>query len=142
MRVVLYFACLVFVVVYAWRRGGRPEQAGALVLLLGSLLTMAAGSPAILRFASIEFGILVVDLMVLAAFLALALSSDRYWPLWTAALQLIGVLAHLAKAADLEMPRFGYAFLQAVWSYPMMLTIVIGTQSFQRTRLLRHVEGT
>jgi len=142
MRVLFYFCCLLATLAFAWWRGGRAERLGALFLVAGSLLTMLAGSPAARRFASVETGILVVDVAILAAFLWLALFSDRYWPLWIAALQLIGVLAHFAKLADLEMPRNGYAFLQAIWSYPMMLAIMIGTLSFHRARIRKIVEGT
>ena len=135
MRVLLYFACLIALTAYAWQRGGREERWGAFLLLGGSLLTLLAGSPAGRRFVDVETGILLVDIAVLLGFLALALLSDRYWPLWTAALQLIGLLGHLAKLADLDMPRNGYSFLQAFWSYPMMLTIAIGTwRHHRRTR--------
>ena len=132
MRVLLYFACLIALTAYSWRRGGREERWGAILLLGGSLLTMLAGSPAGLRFVDVETWILIVDIAVLLGFLALALLSDRYWPLWTAALQLIGTLGHLAKLADLDMPRNGYSFLQAFWSYPMMLTIAIGIWRYHR----------
>ena len=132
MRVLLYFACLFAMAGYAWWQGDKEERWGALLLLAGSLLTLLAGSPAGRRFTSVETGILLVDATVLLGFLALALLSDRYWPLWTAALQVIGVLGHLAKLADLDMPRNGYSFLQAFWSYPMMLTIVIGTWHHHR----------
>lgn len=142
MRVLFYFGCLLATLAYAWWRGGRPERLGALLLIAGSLLTMLAGSPAVRRFASVETGILLVDFATLAAFLWLALFSDRYWPLWIAALQLIGVLAHFAKLADLEMPRNGYAFLQAFWSYPMMLAIVIGTRSSHKARTRKIAGGT
>ena len=142
MRVLFFFGCLLATVAYAWLRGGKTERLGALLLVAATLLTILAGSPAVRRFASVETGILVVDVAILAAFLWLALFSDRYWPLWIAALQLIGVLAHFAKLADLEMPRNGYAFLQAFWSYPMMLAIVIGTRSFHRERTRKIAGGT
>ncbi|HEX8256595.1 MAG TPA: hypothetical protein VF589_03110 [Allosphingosinicella sp.] len=129
-----YFFCLFAIVAYALWRGGKWEKLGALTLLAGSILTLIAVSAASRRFADVETGILLVDAAVLAAFLAIALRSDRYWPLWTAALQLIGLLGHFAKLADLEMPRNGYGFLQAFWSYPMMLTILIGTWNQHRAQ--------
>jgi hypothetical protein len=134
MRVLFYFFCLFAIVAYAFWRGGKWERLGALTLLAGSILTLIAVSAASRRFADVETGILLVDAAVLAAFLAIALRSDRYWPLWTAALQLIGLLGHFAKLADLEMPRNGYGFLQAFWSYPMMLTILVGTWNQHRAR--------
>lgn len=125
----LFAACLLACCIYAAARGGPPERIGALVLLVGSVLSTALMSPAASRFSGVEMGVLAVDVAVLFAYLALALLTDRYWPLWTAALQLIGVLAHIARLADPDMLRNGYAFLLAFWSYPMLLTIVLGTWS-------------
>ena len=127
---------------YALLRGGWPERAGALILLAGSILTAAAMSPAAGRFATVELGVLAVDLLVLAAFVAVALKSDRYWPLWTSALQFAGVLVHLARLADPEMMRNGYAFLLAVWSYPMLVTIAVGTRAHRQRVKRRSAETT
>jgi hypothetical protein len=99
-------------------------------------------SPAAGRFATVELGVLAVDLLVLAAFVAVALKSDRYWPLWTSALQFAGVLVHLARLADPEMMRNGYAFLLAVWSYPMLVTIAVGTRAHRQRVKRRSAETT
>ena len=132
MRMLIFAACLLACCVYAFARGGRPEKIGAFTLLAGSILSAAAMSPAAGRFASVEVGVLLIDLVVLAVFVALALLTDRYWRLWVSALQLIGVLAHAARLADPEMMRNGYAFLLAVWSYPMLLAIALGTRACHR----------
>lgn len=134
MRMLLFAACLLACCIYAAARGGTPERLGAFILLAGSLLSAALMSPAASRFSGLEAGVLAVDVLVLLAYVALALFTDRYWPLWTAALQLIGVLAHLAKLGDPDMLRNGYAFLLAFWSYPMLLTIVLGTRAHHKRR--------
>ena len=51
-------------------------------------------------YAHVEGGALLVDLAVLAAFVAVALRSDRFWPLWVAGLQLTTSVAHFLKAID------------------------------------------
>jgi hypothetical protein len=138
LRVVIYYALLMSVVAYAFRRGGWPERAAALTILVGSVLTQVALSPFAGRFGGVEFSVLLVDLAALAAFVALALKSDRYWPIWIAAFQLIGVLAHLARMADPTMMRTGYAVILALWSYPMLALIAIGTwRHHRRTRITR-----
>lgn len=133
MRVIFYYSLLTLVLVYALARGGRSERAGAAILFIGSVLTDVAFVPGILHFVSVERGVLVVDVGVLAAFVILALRSDRYWPIWIAALQLIGTLAHFAKLADPTMMPVGYAFLLAAWAYPMLALIAIGTWRHRRT---------
>lgn len=142
MRMIVFACCLLACCGYALVRGGWPERVGALTLLLGSLLTAAAMSPAAGRFASVEVGVLAVDLIVLAIFVGLALGTDRFWPLWVAALQVIGVLAHLARLADSEMMRNGYAFLLAIWGYPMLVAIALGTRAHHRRVRSRSVYPT
>ena len=134
MRMILFAVLLSACLLYALARGGWPERAGALLLAAGSVLTLAVNSPLAERYAGVEIGILVVDVGVLLGFLGIALFSDRYWPLWTTALQLLVVLAHLAKLGDPEMMRNGYGFLMAAWSYPQLLAIALGTMAHQRSR--------
>jgi hypothetical protein len=132
MRILVYWTCLLALVAYALLRGGRPEKAAALVLLAGSAMTWVMASPLGLRFTGVETGVLLVDLAVLAGFTAIALRSDRTWPLWLTALQLIGTLAHAARLADLALPPVAYGIVMAMWSYPMMLTIALGVRGRQR----------
>ncbi len=132
MRNLIFLVLLLSVLGYALARGGRTERLGALILFVGSLLSYAALSPAAKRWADVELSVLAVDLAILVAFVILALKSDRYWPIWIASLQLIGVLAHFAKLAEPAMMRTGYAFILAVWSYPMLALIAAGTWRHDR----------
>lgn len=134
MRMLLFAALLIGCLAYALLRGGWPERAGALNLFLGSVLTVAVNSPLSTRYTSVETGIFAVDVAVFLVFLAIALISDRFWPLWTTALQLLVVMAHLAKLADPEMLRPGYGFLMAAWSYPQLLAIALGVRARNRRR--------
>ena len=65
-------------------------------------------------------------MVCLAAFLILALRAERYWPLWVAALQVIGTAGYFVKLADPDVIRRAYAFALAFWSYPMLLLIALG----------------
>jgi hypothetical protein len=134
MRMILFGVLLIACLLWALARGGAPERAGALLLVAGSMLTVAVNSPLSERYANVELGILVVDVAVLAGFLTLALFTDRYWPLWTTSLQILVVLAHLAKLGDPEMMRNGYGFLIAAWSYPQLLAIFLGTSAHHRNK--------
>lgn len=132
MRALFFLTCLVGVIVYAWAKGGNSERYAGMALLVASLLTALVASPEAHRFTTIETGVFIVDLGLLFAFVVIVLKSDRYWPIWLAALQLIIVLAHLARLADPAMMRTGYAFLMAVWSYPQVALIAFGTWNQQR----------
>ena len=128
----VFAALLAACTLYALARGGWPERVGAVNLALGSVLTLAVNSPLAIRYASVEIRIFLVDLAVFAVFLLIALLSDRFWPLWTTALQLLVVMAHLARLADPEMIRPGYGFLMAAWSYPQLLAIALGVRARRR----------
>jgi hypothetical protein len=122
---------------YAIFRGGAPERIGATVLLVGSALTFVAVSGPASRFTSVENGVFAVDVLALLTFLILALRAERWWPIWTAALQTIGTTAHAVKLVDPTVIRWAYAFALAFWSYPMLFLLVIGTWNHQR-RLARN----
>jgi len=128
----LYYAFLALSWIYALRSGGAPERIGATVLVAGSLLTLAAAVSSSTHYGSVEFGVFLVDVATLVAFLALALRAERYWTLWIAALQLIGTAGHAVKLVDPNVIPRAYAFVTVFWSYPMLLLIVIGTYRHQK----------
>jgi len=133
----LYFDTLLIACCgYAWWRGGAPERIAATILFGGVLLTHFAYSDWSRRWSSVEEGVLAVDLLVLAAFLALALSAERFWVLWMTAFHLIGTTGHLVKLADVTLIPWGYAFMIAVPSYPICLLIALGTWK-HRQRAMR-----
>ena len=115
---------------YAVIRGGHPEWLGATILAIFSVLT-AVAIPDATSFRFLESGALVVDLLCLAAFVMLALRADRFWPLWVAALQLLGVASHGVKLSEPDLMPRTYAFMLAIWSYPMIFLMIIGTSRHQ-----------
>jgi len=123
-----YLVALISSCAFAIRFGGISERYGAAIMLIGSFLTAVAG-----LFASgwhnTEIGVLLVDIAVLAAFLTLALHSDKYWPLWTTAFQVIGVATHLARLIDPAIIPRAYSMAQGFWAYPMLAALVIGARA-------------
>lgn len=136
----LYYSLLLLCWGYALLRGGAPERAGTTIVLVGSLLTLAAVSSQARSYASVETGVFLVDAATLVAFLILALRAERFWPLWLTALQLLGITGHLVKAADPGLIPKAYAFAAIFWSYPMLLILVLGTWRHQRRLALHGVD--
>jgi hypothetical protein len=129
-----YILLLIYLVIllsscgYAIRFGGKSEVYGATIMVVGSFLTPIVGYFFDSRWRSTEFGVLLVDIGVLSLFLALALRSDKYWPLWTTAFQVIGVVTHLARFVDPGIIPRAYSIAQGFWAYPMLVALVIGAR--------------
>ena len=126
-RVWLFYAIQIAASGYAILKGGAPERLTGLALLL------AAGSTGLIQrtipalFSGLEVGVMLVDLTLLAVMTVITLKADRFWPAWVTALQAVGTGAHLARAVSPDVIRLVYAVLSAVWSYPIVLLLVIGT---------------
>lgn len=131
----IFWTLLFATFAYALWRGRSDERIAATVCVLASIATRFAISPLTQRYTDIEIGLLIVDAGVLVAFVALALRSQRFWPLWVAGLQLTSSLSHLMKVIELDLLPRVYAAAAVFWSYPILLIIVIGTwRSHNRAR--------
>jgi hypothetical protein len=111
---------------YALWHGGGPERAVAIAFLIAFAATTAVNLPMARRFYTVSTGVFLVDLILFAALVAIALKADRYWPLLVASLQAVTVAAHLAKLADPDLIRRAYSMMIAMWSYPQLLLLVLG----------------
>ena len=127
MNPLLYWTILALCCGYALLRGRADERIAAGVCIVASVVSVIVLSPMAVRYASVETGELAVDLLVLSTFVAVALRSDRFWPLWIAGLQLTTTLAHILKAMSLDLLPFAYGAAERFWSYPILIVIAVGT---------------
>lgn len=141
MSPILYWTLLILTCGYALYRGGRYERIVAAVCVVGSLATVAVNSPLSRLYADVEGGALLVDIAVLAAFIAVALISDRFWPLWVAGLQLTTSVAHFLKAIDPDLVPMAYGLAVRFWSYPILIILFVGAWRGHR-RLQRNAPRT
>lgn len=126
MSPILYWSLLILSCGYALYRGGRYERLVAVICIVATVATMAVNSPLNRMYADVEQGALLVDLAVLAAFIAVALVSDRFWPLWVAGLQLTTSFAHFLKAIDPHLVPLAYGAAVRFWGYPILLILFFG----------------
>ena len=122
-----FLAILLSTFAYALWRGQSDERIAASVCLLATVATRFAISPLNERYTGVEIGLLLIDGAVLAAFVAIALRSKRFWPLWIAGLQLTSSLSHLMKVVEFDLLPRAYAAAAVLWSYPILLIIIFGT---------------
>jgi hypothetical protein len=112
---------------YALWRGRSDERIVALVCIAATAASRLAFHPLSVRYTGVETGLLIIDLAVLAAFVFVALRSPRFWPLWVAGLQLTESTAHVMKAIDESLLPIAYGAAIALWSYPILVILALGT---------------
>ena len=122
-----YWTLLAVTCGYALWRGRTDERIIAIVCIAASIISTMVLSPLASRYAQVETGELVVDGLVLATFVLVALRSDRFWPLWIAGLQLTSSTAHFLKSVQLDLMPEAYAAATRFWSYPILVILAIGT---------------
>ena len=135
-RIYIFWVMLLLTCAYALWRGRSDERIVASVCLLASLATRFAISPLQERYASVETGLMAIDALVLLVFVWIALRSQRFWPLWIAGLQLTNSISHVLKLVDLDLMPRAYGAAAALWSYPILLILAVGTwRGHQRSRI-------
>ena len=137
-----YWLLLAAVSAYAFLRGRVDERLAAVICIVATFVTWLFNSPMQQRFSGVEVGVLAADMVALVGFTALALRSERFWPLWVAGLQLTTILAHALKAIHFDLVPQAYAAAARFWVYPIFLIIVVGTwRSHQGARGKPQTDG-
>src|SRR3954462_1711496 len=132
----VFYGILLASCIYAAVKGGGPEKSVAAIYAISAILSSEFVSGRSVRFGSVETGVFIVDLAMLVALAVIAFRANRFWPLWVTALQAVDAAGHAVKLIDPTVIRPAYASILALWSYPMILILVIGTWAHRR-RLAR-----
>ena len=120
------------VCIYSAIRGGQPEKWVVVIFIVGLVMSIIATAPSDEMYMHPEVGVLIVDFVMLSAFVMLALRAERFWTLWICAMQVIQVLSHIPKMIIPELLPQAYYLIVAFWAYPMLLVLAIGTYRHQR----------
>lgn len=118
---------------YAVWRGGQPERVVAVLLLVAAGLTYAL--PVVPReFDQLHWRVMAIDLVLLGALVGVALYAARFWPLWLAAVHLIAIAVHGAKAYRPMLLPWMYAVAVSQVAYIMLGLLLVGTIRHQQRR--------
>ena len=120
---------------YALCCGDRSAKAVAATVILGATLSMFVIRDSG-RWQESELGILAIDVAMLLIFGAVMLRSDRFWPIWTTAAQLLTVLAHLGpvfRRADIAVP---FAVSEQIWAWFILAQLGFVTARRPRTPVI------
>lgn len=130
--VILFRLLLVLVAAYAFWRGSRDERLAAGICLAGAIASKLLVSPFEGRYFAVEPAVMAIDLAMLAAFVHIALRSDRFWPLWIAGLQLTTILGHALMAVGGDLVPRAYGMALGFWAYPIVLILAVATWRSRR----------
>lgn len=145
LRVAFFYLLLMSVVLLAMFRGRSDERLAAAICVIGTALTVHAGDALPERFKSFDGLAFLVDLGVFFGFLAIALRSERFWPLWVAGLQLTAITIHPMMIISPDLPARVFGAGLAFWSYPILILIAIGawrTHLVERWRTAGDIAST
>lgn len=120
----VFLVCMLGVCSYAVLRGGRDERIGAIALAVAAVISPLAMSQ---NWGGPEVGVVIVDIALLAALVALAMKSRAFWPIWAAGFQACAVSVHFVAAKMPTMLPIVYADALALWAYPVLTALAIGT---------------
>ncbi len=111
----------------AFRWGGFDERLTASAFIVNALITNAINLSEIGPYSHIQTPELFADLALFSVLFILALRSDRFWPMWATAFQLIIILVH--TGSGFQTGNFAWAYYVALifWSFPIMLALAAGT---------------
>ena len=132
---IIYYLMLIAVAAYAFLHGSADARLAAAICVIATVATALVLSPVAHRYSRVEYGVFIVDLLALLGFVAIALRTDRFWPLWVAGLQLTTLLAHLMKIVAADLLPHAYGAAGRFWVYPIFLIIVVGTWRHQQRTL-------
>lgn len=125
---------------YALWRGRKWEQCAALVFIAASIASVLARTSGPERYLTVERSDLIIDSLVMAASVAIALKSDRFWPLWVAGLQVTIGMSHLLKAVRPDLLPLAYAAAERFWAFPTLIILFVGAWRQHRRSRERRTE--
>ena len=117
--------------IHVFVRGGTYEMFAATTVIVASIAT-AHWKPGGPWFESVRFETLVIDTIFEVVLIAIALGSDRYWPIWAAGFNSLNVATHIAvMVGPPVMPVIYYQAL-TIWSYLVIVSINLGAEAYWR----------
>ena len=133
---ILFWLLLAVSCGYAIWRGRKYERLAASVFISATALSILGHSLLRVYYVKIQSTDLIIDSAVLMAVIAIALVSDRFWPLWAAGLQLVDSMSHAMKAIQPNLLPQVYGTAERFWSYPILIVLLIGAWRQHQRRLL------
>ena len=137
----VYYLFLIICCGYAILRGARSEYFGAAIMTIGSLSSLAVGKIWGTPWIRTEGEIFAIDIIALLALLYLTMKSDRFWPMWASAFQLLAVAIHTVVMIAPDVTPWAFATGAVFWAYPMLLALALGSFEHVAAKPGRKIES-
>ena len=111
----------------AWLQGGHAERRGTLILLLNWVLCMLLAD---LRIGHLRAGIMVVDLLTVAAFVRLALEEGRWWLLGISGSGILWLFVHALTIGAPDLSLMG--LMSAQLGFGLLAVVFLGLGPMER----------
>lgn len=115
------------VTLYTLWRGGWPERLVGAITGIAWLATWLSPFNPHTGHSVIQVDIFVIDLLLAAILILIALKADRYWPIWVSTLQVLTISFHGVRWYDSTVLPAAYHHLTVWLAYPALAMIVVGT---------------
>jgi hypothetical protein len=120
----LVWTLLALCSLYAAIAGGQTGRIGAALNVGATIATLVAQKYAL--WDQTHIPVMLIDLLLLAAFYALAMTSRAYWPIWATGFHLITVTGHLATFIIPDFRATIYYFFNGMWAIFVQMAMVWG----------------
>jgi hypothetical protein len=127
----LGYAWLMAAAVPALIRGGWPERTAATAMIAAWLASGLFQNG--LQVFGLQLGVMLIDVALLAVLLTIALTSDRWWPMWSSGFHGLSVLLHVAVLADPKVWGRAYFIAGTVFSFLTLLPLLLAALHRWRT---------
>lgn len=126
-RAAVFAVLLVVVAFFAAVRGGAPERWAALFYVLAYVVSGVFALRSGDAYRTVEWAIFVTDITLAISLTILAMHANRYWTMWAASFQVIGIAAHFVKMVVPEILEPAYALTLVIWSYASIPLLWVAT---------------
>jgi hypothetical protein len=122
---ILFWLNLVCTIVVAFAYGLVLERSMAAGLV--AISVMLVFMSLIVTTDHVAYLSIISDCLILLVTWYFALTSDRYWPIWFAAMQTLTVLTLVVTPTQIGLPHFILLNLAGFWSLPALIVMTWGT---------------
>lgn len=137
-RVAAFQVWFILCITYSLYRGGGAERAAAILQIVAQIASLSVNHFQFQHsYVTVRGELWAIDALLLIGLYIIALRSTRFWPLWIAGFQLLGVAGHVLRAMDTSMLPHGYQTIVNGVAWPMLAIMATGTVR-HRVRLRRY----